>query len=320
MELKTLPADVGSAQPKYRWRSFGLLMVLVVATAGCSYHTTFGTLLSSYDGTLMKMRATRQARIAYRRCHSCKRGLLVRNSDLENGFVDGYVAAASGGRSHPPLFAPARTTLGLQTAPSSQDYFQGYSLGSVEAEKCGANRLHHAAMNPTLQAWVNQRQDGCDPGCATCQATLASQQMIQDFTVDSPSSEAVGSGYLEPEATTTDGDRPAFTAPEQSTPAPAPTPDPSTQGFWNSSSTLIDSIEQMDSPFTRIDVVNHTDSTAIADVLEAASDDLAPDDYALIDDWDEISSEQEQPKGDGGVVTMAEPQFWSETKSKKTAK
>ncbi|MGV3485085.1 MAG: hypothetical protein ACO1RT_11770, partial [Planctomycetaceae bacterium] len=122
---------------KIRWRqSLCLLMVLVAVNSGCSYTSTL--LTSPHGGGAHhRFHVVHDAKIAWRRCHGLHRGWWGHDRDLKQGFVDGYVAVASGAGSCPPLFAPSSSCCGLKPAPDAASWFQGYTLGTIEAEKQG---------------------------------------------------------------------------------------------------------------------------------------------------------------------------------------
>ncbi|TWT82239.1 hypothetical protein CA13_37010 [Planctomycetes bacterium CA13] len=158
-----------------RWIASGTLvctsMIIMAMTTGCSTCcTSYNAVMSPVyqSGCLTDFRGRLEARkiwaSSYAKCYRNHCNV----KDVRDGFIDGFVDTCNGGDGCPPLFAPegyCMLSLGCKDRCASA-WFEGYPLGVVAAEKCGACRWAKSRCNPALLSCSETLP--CNPGCEPC--------------------------------------------------------------------------------------------------------------------------------------------------------
>ena len=167
------------------WRSHGrrlaqgmlpvTLIGMVISLTGCAYGPHMGTVAAPYQLSncqcISDMRLRWQARSIWKEKYQHCYGDRAYAHDIKQGFIDGFVATAKGGSGCPPIMAPQRYSSGLgcltHRKPIGTYWFQGYPLGAIAAESCAGEKCYASSLNPQLLACLNEQ--GCNPGCRTCE-------------------------------------------------------------------------------------------------------------------------------------------------------
>lgn len=118
------------------------LLKIMLVTVGLTSITGCSSLWDQIDEQHFVLRTKQDARIAWNDSRASYRKLEHNLSDFERGFIDGYVAVATGGNGCAPALPPKRYWKTKYSTPNGKEFivawFDGYHHGAAAALADGA--------------------------------------------------------------------------------------------------------------------------------------------------------------------------------------